>query len=77
MSYKDLPGRFYTTSAPGSKTLPMFDTIEQALDRARTELAKDKETRYVVMIVAKVQTDAPPVRVTRYDGGPDTGWFDK
>lgn len=59
--------KFYTTASPGASGLKTTDELDAAIERAKAECKEKKETRYVVCIVAKVELDSPPTKVTRYD----------
>lgn len=72
--FKDLLGRYYTSGRANDSFLH-YDTEEEAINGAKEEIqtgvraegARHKdEVRYVVKIVAKVEKDDPPVKVTRY-----------
>lgn len=77
MAYKvtDKLGKFYTTSAPDSVSLPTFDSIIEAAEHAACQFAEGYEgtyssgraRRYIVQVVAVVEKAAPPVKVTYYD----------
>lgn len=67
--------KYYTSGAPDSKTLLQFDSVDAAIEQAQTEVQRGENIRYhnqrnrrfVVAVVAVVEEDMPPVKVTRFD----------
>lgn len=68
--------KFYTTSAPDSTTLIQYDSLLEALQGAKKEIALKKPLspnlktfnpgsgRYIVEVVAKVEEMPPPILTT-------------
>jgi hypothetical protein len=63
--------KYYTTAAPDTGSLNQYDTLEDAVARATTEvqnggLTSKQKRRYVVQIVAVVEEDRVPIKVTYF-----------
>ncbi len=59
--------KFYTSMSPDSARHILLETEGEALLEAEEKVREDGRTRYVCMILLKVEKDYPPVRVTRVD----------
>lgn len=62
----DTSKRFYMTSSPEG-SLMQYATAEEAIEIVSQNVKKEGKARYVVEIIARIEPDAPPVKVTRYD----------
>jgi hypothetical protein len=57
--------KYYTTASPAATGLRQYDTLPEAVDAATTEVRnKPSARRYVVAVVAIVEEEQAPVKVT-------------
>lgn len=56
--------RFYTTMSPDAARHILRETLDETIAKATQEVKLDGRKRYVVQIVAIVEEDAKPVKVT-------------
>ncbi len=64
--------RFYTTSSPEGAPHILLDTVEQAIEQGRRQVAKGTHTRrFIVQIVAVVEEAPAPTQLVWLRENPD------
>lgn len=56
--------KYYDTMSPSVATHILKATEGEAIESAKRKVSEDGRTRYVVQIIAIVEKDYPPVKVT-------------
>ena len=56
--------RFYTTMSPDNARHILRQTLDETIAKAKQEVKLDGRKRYVVQIVAIVEEDSKPIKVT-------------
>lgn len=57
--------KFYTTMSPDQAKHILIETEQEAIEEAAYRVREDGRTRYVCMILFKVEPDTPPVKVSK------------
>jgi len=57
--------KYYTTMSPDAAKHILLESADEAIQEATQRVRDDGRTRYVCMILYKVEPDVPPVKLTR------------